>query len=412
MSFDKFNLHPTLIKAIIAIGYETPTLVQDRTIPVALEGKDVITSAQTGTGKTAAYAIPILHRLITSKEAAKTNKRIKALIVSPTRELAVQIAKNFKTFGKHSKIRTAVIYGGTEIDPQKDILSRGIDILVATPGRLLDLHKQDLINLDYIQTLVLDEADLMLAMGFIDDVKKIERLCPERKQTLLFSATIPYRIEKLAQTILKTPHGIEIGHSDSAASTVHQLLYYVPKRQKIPLCLHLLQEKIKGSILIFRRTKFGVDKLYEKLVNEGFNAERLHGNRKQSERQKALADFKRNRVNILIATDVAARGIDINGLDAVINFDMPNIPETYVHRIGRTGRAGLAGEAFSLCSADEKNYVKSIEQFINDQIPVEKNHPFPLDPNAKPVIHKRKGSKHKKGRKSAASKKKKRRWYK
>ncbi len=282
MSFKKFNLHPTLFDAIAAIGYEEPTLVQDRTIPAVLEGKDVITSAQTGTGKTAAFAIPILQRLISSKNAAKTDRKIKALIVSPTRELAVQIAKNFKSYGKHSTIRTAVIYGGTEIDPQKDILSKGIDILVATPGRLLDLHKQDLINLDYIQTLVLDEADLMLAMGFIDDVKKIERLCPEKKQTLLFSATIPYRIEQLAQLILKTPLRIEIDPNNTAASQVHQFLYYVPKRYKIPLCLHLLQEKIKGSILIFRRTKFGVDKLYEKLLNEDFKVERLHGNLKHS----------------------------------------------------------------------------------------------------------------------------------
>ncbi|MBO6606869.1 DEAD/DEAH box helicase [Psychroserpens sp.] len=412
MSFEKFKLHPILLEAISTIGYEAPTLVQDQTIPVVLDGKDVITSAQTGTGKTAAFAIPILQGLITSQEASKPNKKIKALIVSPTRELAIQIAKNFKSYGKHSNIRSAMIYGGTEIEPQKELLAKGIDILVATPGRLLDLHKQDLLNLDYIRTLVLDEADLMLAMGFIDDVKKIERLCPEDKQTLLFSATIPYRIEQLANQILNNPERIEIGQNDSVASSVHQLLFYVSKRHKISLCLHLLNNTVSGSILIFRRTKFGVDKLYERLKDEGFKVERIHGNRNQNERQKALADFKRNRVNILIATDVAARGIDISELDAVINFDMPNIPETYVHRIGRTGRAGRAGEAFSLCSADEKNYVKSIEQFINDQIPVENNHPFPLDPNAKPIIHKKKGSKHKKGRKSAASKKKKRRWYK
>ena len=251
----------------------------------------------------------------------------------------------------------------------------------------------------------------MLAMGFIDDVKKIERLCPEAKQTLLFSATIPYRIEQLASSILINPERIEVGPVDAAASLVDQLLFYVPKRYKIPLCLHLLQKTITGQILIFRRTKYGVDKLYERLLKEGFKVERLHGNRKQNERQKALADFKRNRVTILIATDVAARGIDISELDAVINFDMPNVPETYVHRIGRTGRAGLAGQAYSLCSADEKSYVKAIEQFINDNIPVEHNHPFPLDPKAKPIIHKKSGSKHKKGRKGAGSKQKKRRWY-
>lgn len=411
MSFHKFNLHPTLLDAISAVGYEQPTLVQDRTIPIVLEGKDLIASAQTGTGKTAAFAIPILQDLISSEEPLKKGRKIKALVVSPTRELAIQIAKNFKAYGKHSMIRTAVIYGGTDIDPQKEILAKGIDVLVATPGRLLDLHKQDLINLDYIETLVLDEADLMLAMGFIDDVKKIERLCPNDKQTLLFSATIPYRIEQLAKLILMDPERIEVGQRDATASAVQQSLYYVPKRYKIPLCLHLLHNTIKGSILIFRRTKFGVDKLYEKLISEGFKVERLHGNRNQNDRQKALADFKRNRVNILVATDVAARGIDISELDAVVNFDMPNIPETYVHRIGRTGRAGLPGQAYSLCSADEKSYIKTIEAFINDQIPVEKDHPFPLDPNAKPIIHKKKGSKHKKGRKSAGSKQKKKRWY-
>ena len=333
MSFQKFNLHPILLEAISTAGYEAPTLVQNRTIPIVLDGKDVITSAQTGTGKTAAFAIPILQRLIASNIPSKKTKKIKALIISPTRELAIQIGKNFKAYGKHSKIRSAVIYGGTEIDPQKEILSKGLDILVATPGRLLDLHKQDLINLDYIETLVIDEADLMLAMGFIDDVKKIERLCPEAKQTLLFSATIPYRIEQLASSILINPERIEVGPVHAAASLVDQLLFYVPKRYKIPLCLHLLQKTITGQILIFRRTKYGVDKLNERLLKEGFKVERLHGNRKQNERQKALADFKRNRVTILIATDVAARGLDVDDIRLVVNFDFPKEMESYVHRM-------------------------------------------------------------------------------
>lgn len=411
MSFKDLKLNKPILRAVAEAGYDQPTLVQERTIPKVLEHKDIITSAQTGTGKTAAFALPILQLLFDRQDAKKKEKTIKALVVSPTRELAIQIAKNFKTYASYTNLRTAVIYGGTSIEPQKDILAKGLDILVATPGRLLDLHKQDLINLDYVEILVLDEADLMLDMGFIDDVKKIERLCPEQKQTLLFSATMPYKVEQLATSILTEPERIEVTPTSSAAKNVGQVLYYVPKRKKMELCLHLLRHTIKGSILIFRRTKFGVDKLHNKLLDHGYKAERLHGNRSQNERQNALADFKRGKVNILIATDVAARGIDINELDAVINFDLPNVPETYVHRIGRTGRAGEFGNAYSLCSADEKSYIKTIQQLINVQIPVEVDHPFPLDPKAKPNVHKKKGSKYKKGRKGKGSKQKKKRWY-
>ncbi|WP_299334315.1 DEAD/DEAH box helicase [uncultured Psychroserpens sp.] len=411
MSFKDLKLNRPILRAVAEAGYDNPTLVQERTIPLVLDRKDIITSAQTGTGKTAAFALPILQLLFDRQDAPKKGKKIRALIVSPTRELAIQIAKNFTTYSTYTNLRSAVIYGGTSIEPQKDILAKGIDILVATPGRLLDLHKQDLVNLDYIETFVLDEADLMLDMGFIDDVKKIERLCPDDKQTLLFSATMPYKVEQLANSILKDPERIEVTPTSSAAKNVSQLLYYVPKRNKIELCLHLLRNEIKGSILIFRRTKFGVDKLHQTLLKNGYKAERLHGDRSQNERQNALADFKRNKVNILIATDVAARGIDINELDAVINFDLPNVPETYVHRIGRTGRASHMGHAYSFCSADEKTYIKTIQQLINVQIPIEDNHPYPLDPKAKPIVHKKKGSKYKKGRKSQASKKKKKRWY-
>ncbi|MCD2260007.1 DEAD/DEAH box helicase [Psychroserpens luteolus] len=411
MSFKDLKLNKPILRAIAEAGYNDPTLVQERTIPAVLERKDVITSAQTGTGKTAAFALPILQLLFDKQDAPKKGKKIKALVVSPTRELAIQIAKNFTTYATYTNLRSAVIFGGTSIEPQKDILAKGIDILVATPGRLLDLHKQDLLNLDYVETFVLDEADLMLDMGFIDDVKKIERLCPESKQTLLFSATMPFKVEQLANSILKAPERIEVTPTSSAAKNVSQVLYYVPKRNKIELCLHLLRNEIKGSILIFRRTKFGVDKLHQTLTKNGYKAERLHGDRSQNERQNALADFKRGKVNILIATDVAARGIDINELDAVINFDLPNVPETYVHRIGRTGRAGHMGQSYSLCSADEKAYIKTIQQLINVQIPIEEHHPYPLDPKAKPIVHKKKGSKYKKGRKSEASKKKKKRWY-
>ncbi|WP_452232581.1 DEAD/DEAH box helicase [Lacinutrix sp. MEBiC02595] len=413
MSFKDLQLNKPLLRAIAEAGYDNPTLVQERTIPFVLDKKDVICSAQTGTGKTAAFALPILQLLYDKQVGSKKGKKIRAVIVSPTRELAAQIHENFKIYAKNTDLTSMVIYGGTSIEPQKDVLKKGVDILIATPGRLLDLHKQDCINLDYVETLVLDEADLMLDMGFIDDVKKVERLCPEDKQILLFSATIPFKVEQLANTILKTPERVDITPTSTAAKNVSQVLYYVPKKDKIELCLHLLRKTIKGNILIFRRTKYGVDKLEKTLLNNDFKVETIHGDKDQNLRQDALKKFKNGYVNILVATDVAARGIDINELDAVINFDLPNVPETYVHRIGRTGRAGNFGTAYSLCSADEKAYVKSIQQLINVQIPVEEEHPYPLDPKAEAVRHtsKKTGSKHKKGRKSEASKKKKKRWY-
>jgi len=411
MSFKDLKLIKPLQKAIEASGYIEPTLVQQRAIPLVLDKKDVIVSAQTGTGKTAAFALPILQQLFDKQDAPKKGKKIRALIVSPTRELAAQIQQNFKTYAQFTNLRSLVVFGGASIEPQIDVLKKGVDILVATPGRLLDLHKQDYINLDHIETFVLDEADLMLDMGFLDDVKKIERLCPESKQTLLFSATIPNKIEQLANTILRNPERVAITPTKSVAKDVRQILYYVPKRNKIELCLHLLRNTVKGNVLIFRRTKFGVDKLEQTLLKNGYSVNSIHGDKPQSERQTALNKFKNGYVKVLIATDVAARGIDINELDNVFNFDMPNVPETYVHRIGRTGRAGNVGIAYSMCSADEKSYVKKIQESLNISLPVETEHPYPLDPKAKPIVHKKQGSKYKKGRKSAASKKKKKRWY-
>jgi ATP-dependent RNA helicase RhlE len=412
MSFKDLQLNKPILRAIAEAGYDNPTLVQEKTIPSVLHKKDVIVSAQTGTGKTAAFALPILQLLFDKQDASKKGKKIKSLIISPTRELAIQIEENFKKYSRYTNLRTTVIFGGASIDPQKDILKKGVDILIATPGRLLDLHKQDGVNLDYVQTLVLDEADLMLDMGFIDDVKKIERLCPENKQTLLFSATIPYKVEQLANTILKSPERIEVATNSSTSKNVNQLLYYVPKKNKIELCLHLLRNTIKGNIIIFRRTKFGVAKLEETLIKNGYKVDSIHGDKSQNLRQDALNKFKKGEANILIATDVAARGIDINNLDAVVNFDLPNIPETYVHRIGRTARAGNSGMAYSFCSADEKEYVKTIQLLIQLQIDIIEDHPYPLDPKAKKQIHKTPGkSKYKKGRKSEASKKKKKRWY-
>ena len=411
MNFKELKLNKPLLRAVAEKNYNAPTPVQEITIPLVLEGKDVIVSAQTGTGKTAAYALPILQRLFHKQESTKKGRKIKALVVCPTRELAIQIHENFLDYGTHASLITSVIYGGTAMEPQIAELRKGVDILVATPGRLLDLHKQDIVNLDYVETLVLDEADLMLDMGFVEDVKKIERLCPTGKQTLLFSATIPYKVVQLTNSILQNAIKIEISPTSLAAARVHQLLYYTPIHEKIQLCLHLLKHSIKGNVLIFRRTKYGVDKLEQSLLKNQYKVETLHGGKSQEERLEALNRFKNKEASILIATDVAARGIDIEQLDNVINFDLPNIPETYVHRIGRTGRAGQSGISYSFCAAEEKEYVVSIQKLMQKQIEVVTDHPFPLDPTAKPVVHKKKGSKYRKGRKSEASKKKKKRWY-
>ena len=411
MQFKDLKLNKPILRAISEQKYEIATPVQELTIPLVLAKKDVIASAQTGTGKTAAFALPILQLLFDKQDAGKKAKKIRALVVSPTRELAIQIEESFKTYAKYTNLKTTVLFGGTSIEPQKDVLKKGVDILVATPGRLLDLHKQDCLNLDYIETLVLDEADLMFDMGFIDDIKKIERLCPKTKQVLLFSATMPAKVIELASSILNKPETIDVTPKSTTAESVNQVLYYVPKTKKMELCLHVLRNTIKGDILIFRRTKFGVDKLEKMLKKNGYKVNSIHGDKTQVAREEALNKFKNRQVNILIATDVASRGIDINNLDAVINFDIPNIPETYVHRIGRTGRAGLTGNAYSFCAADEKTYITAIEQLISNTIPVEKEHPYPLDPNAKPEVYIKKGSNIKKGRKSAASKKNKKRWY-
>lgn len=412
MQFRELGLNKPIVKAIEAQGYKNPTLIQEQAIPLVLEKKDVIASAQTGTGKTAAFALPILQNLFDRQDASKKGKKIRALIISPTRELALQIEENFNNYSKYTSLRTGIVYGGVSFEPQKEVIRKGIDILIATPGRLLDLHKQDFVHLDYVETLVLDEADLMLDMGFIDDINKIVRLCPKNKQQLLFSATMPYKVVELAKTILKDPIKVEVAPTSSTVKNVEQLLYYVPKQDKIELCLHILRNTVKGNVIIFRRTKYGVDKLEESLTKNGYKADSIHGDKTQLLRQEALQKFKNGEVRILIATDVAARGIDVKNVDAVINFDLPNISETYVHRIGRTGRAGKNGVAFSLCSADEKDYVLSIQKLINKHLDIVEDHPYPLDPDAKPEVHKSpNSSKYRKGRKSEASKKKKKRWY-
>ena len=380
-------------------------------VPEVLRRNDVLASARTGTGKTAAFAIPLL-QLLNKKATAGKSGDLEVLILSPTRELAVQIEQNIRTYGKYTEVRSGVVFGGTSIQPQIDLLKKGLDILVATPGRLLDLRKQGYVDLEKISVLVLDEADLMLDMGFIDEVNKIIHLSSHLEQRLLFSATIPHKVTHLANTLLQHPVRIEISAGSSAAPEVDQKLYPVPKPQKIELLLYVMRNIVGDkSVLIFRRTKHGVEKALESLTRNGFKAEALHGDMSQSERSLALNHLKNKEVNILVATDVAARGLDIDLLDFVINFDIPNLPEVYVHRIGRTGRAGNVGASISFCSADEREYIKNIEKLIGQKIPVEENNPYPLDKNAAPEVHKKKGSKHKKGRKGSGSKAKKKRWY-
>jgi ATP-dependent RNA helicase RhlE len=419
MHFSDLNLNKPLLKAIFEKNYETPTEVQQQTIPLVLAKKDVIASAQTGTGKTAAFALPILQLLFHQQDANKNQKNSRALIVSPTRELALQINEEFMDYSKYTNLSSTVVYGGISIDAQKKVLKKGVDILIATPGRLLDLCKQEIVDLSTIEILVLDEADLMLDMGFIDDIKKIDLLCPNEKQVLLFSATMPSKVVHFAKNLLSNPEIVEVISKKSETTKVKQLLYYVPKPNKIELCLHLLRNTIKGNILIFRRTRNGVDNLEQTLLKNGFKVETLHGEKSQNLRQNALSKFKNNEVNILIATDVASRGIDIEDLDVVINFDLPNISETYVHRIGRTGRAGKKGTSFSFCSIDEKKYVVEIQKTIKKAIHVVEDHPYALQRKEKAIDLNKKSStkqknsntKHKKGRKSTASKKNKKRWY-
>ncbi len=411
MQFTELPLNKSIQKAVAEARFHRPTLVQEKTIPLVLEQKNVIVAAQTGTGKTAAFALPILDLLFEKQDAEKGTKTIKALVITPTRELAIQILENFKSFSKYTNLRTTAVFGGVSLEPQKEVLAKGVDVLVATPGRLIDLQLQGNIDLSHLEIFVLDEADLMLDMGFINDVKKIEKLTPKQKQTLLFSATIPEKIDELAKTVIKNAVKVEINPEETTAKNIGQLLYYLPKKNKTDLCLHLLRNTINGKIIIFRRTKFGVDKLEQTLLKNGYKATSIHGDKSQAIRNKAIEDFKDKKATILIATDVAARGIDITNVDAIINFDIPNVPETYVHRIGRTGRAGKSGIAFSFCSPDENNYIKDIETLIEKSIKVIDEHPYPIN---KPK-HKKKQpntvSKHKKSRKSAASKKKKKRWY-
>jgi ATP-dependent RNA helicase RhlE len=376
MTFTDLNIIEPILKALRAEGYTNPTPIQEQAIPILLRGKDLLGAAQTGTGKTAAFAVPILQHLYNERQSNHNSRRIKALIVTPTRELAIQIADSFTAYGKFTGIKNTVIFGGVKQGKQTDALRQGIDILVATPGRLLDLMQQGFINLRDIEYFVLDEADRMLDMGFIHDIRKIIAKLPAKRQSLFFSATMPPDIVALSRKILGNPEKVSVKPEQTTAEKVEQAIYFVSKKAKPKLLIHLLQTEAIDSALIFSRTKHGANKVVKLLAKAGITADAIHGNKSQGARQLALQSFKSGDLKILIATDIAARGIDVDELTHVINYDLPNIPETYVHRIGRTGRAGASGIALSFCDAEEKAYLKDIQKLIAQTIPVIAEHPF------------------------------------
>jgi len=378
MKFENLNIIQPILRALKEEGYETPTPIQDQSIPAILQRRDILGSAQTGTGKTAAFAIPILQIFNEEQKFDRGPRKIKCLIVTPTRELAIQIGESFEAYGKYLNIKHTVIFGGVNQHSQTKKLQTGVDILIATPGRLLDLMNQRYVDLQYIKIFTLDEADRMLDMGFIHDVKKIIAKLPQKKQSLFFSATMPPVIVDLTKNLLVNPIKVEVAPVSSAAETVQQKLYHVDKSNKRDLLIHVLKEKEIRSALIFTRTKHGADKVARFINQAGINAEAIHGNKSQNARQKALSNFKTKRTRILVATDIAARGIDIDDLSHVINYEIPNVPETYVHRIGRTGRAGASGIALSFCDLEEKSYVRDVEKLLNTSIPIVTEHPFHL----------------------------------
>ncbi len=377
MQFTSLNIIEPILRAVQEEGYTIPTPIQAESIPIILRGTDLIGSAQTGTGKTAAFAIPIL-QLLSANKVYDRKRKIRSLIVTPTRELAIQIGESFNAYGRHTGLTNTVIFGGVNQNPQTSTLLRGVDIVIATPGRLLDLINQGFLNLRDVEILVLDEADRMLDMGFIHDVKKILALLPKKKQSLLFSATMPPEIVKLAATILQNPLRVSVTPVSSTVDIIKQYIYFVDKGNKNALLVDILKDQTIKTALVFTRTKHGADKVVKILLRHNISAEAIHGNKAQNARQRALTNFKSQTTRVLVATDIAARGIDVDDLEYVINFEMSNIAETYVHRIGRTGRAGAKGTAFSFCDAEEKEYLRDIEKLISKRIPVVDNHPFPL----------------------------------
>lgn len=417
MLFEDLSLSKSIQRAVFEEGYTSPTPIQEKAIPFILAGKDLVGCAQTGTGKTAAFAIPIIHNLHRMVGSSKKTKEIRCLVVTPTRELAVQIGESFDTYGKYTNLRQLTIFGGVSQVPQVDQLKKGVDILIATPGRLLDLHKQGFVNFDSLHYLVLDESDLMLDMGFINDVRKIVKLVPTNRQTLLFSATMPMAIRELADSFLTKPEYVSVTPVSSTAEIIQQQVYFVDKSDKRGLLYHLIRNENLSNVLVFVRTKHGADNVVKALKKQGVNAEAIHGDKSQTARQRVLDSFKNKEITVLVATDIAARGIDIESLPYVINFDLPNIPETYVHRIGRTGRAGNGGISISFCGKDEDVYWKDIQKLIKVNVKTIKDHPFPWknevpNPDAKPDLrNKKKPNGKNNSRKSEASKKNKKRWY-
>tara|TARA_B110000438_G_C15757150_1_gene625612 strand:+ start:75 stop:1337 length:1263 start_codon:yes stop_codon:yes gene_type:complete len=377
MKFEDLHLTQPILKALRDESYITPTSIQSKSIPLVLDGEDVLGTAQTGTGKTAAFAIPIIQHLSKEPVNAKRKQKILTLVITPTRELAIQIGESFTTYGKYTDIKNTVIFGGVSQRSQTNILKRGVDVLVATPGRLLDLMNQGYISLVDVKYFVLDEADRMLDMGFIHDIKKIIAKLPKKRQSLFFSATMPKKILNLSNQILSNPKKVAVNPVSSTAETIQQSLYMTNKTNKSDLLLHILKNPELKQVLLFSRTKHGADRIVRKLQKNNIKCSAIHGDKSQNQRQKALKEFKENNIRVLVATDIAARGIDINKLRYVINYDIPNEPETYVHRIGRCGRAGEKGVSISICEPEENAYINDIEKLIKRKIKIVNENPFP-----------------------------------
>ena len=386
MTFNELNLIAPLLKALETEGYTQPTPIQEQAIPIVLRQQDLLGCAQTGTGKTAAFALPIL-QLLDAAHAERAPKHIKVLILTPTRELAIQIGESFAAYGRNLRLKHTVIFGGVPQGSQVQALNRGVDILIATPGRLLDLMNQGYIRLSDISNFVLDEADRMLDMGFIHDVKRVVSKLPQKRQTLFFSATMPTEIQKLANTILTHPQMVAVTPPATTAEMVTQSVYFTNKKDKRQMLLHVLKEKTIKNALVFTRTKHGADKVVKDLQKEGIKAEAIHGNKSQNARQRALGNFKDGAIRVLVATDIAARGIDVDLLSHVINYEIPEVPETYVHRIGRTGRAGASGTAMSFCDQEEMQDWRNILKITSQKIPVVDNHPYPMEQTGKVQIN-------------------------
>ncbi len=379
MTFKELGLAEPILKALEAEGYTHPTPIQEQSIPILLKGKDLLGVAQTGTGKTAAFGIPILHLMYEGISLSQTKRKVKALVVTPTRELALQIGESFTAYGKYTGLRNAVIFGGVKQGKQVNALKAGVDILIATPGRLLDLMDQGYISFRDLEHVVLDEADQMLDMGFIHDIKKIIAKLPTKRQSLFFSATMPKDIVELSRKMLGDFERVTIKPEQATAEKVEQGVYFVNKGNKPKLLVHILEQQPQDSVLVFSRTKHGANKIVKKLAQAEIRSAAIHGNKSQTARQKALGDFKDGKLKVLVATDIAARGIDVEELSLVVNYDLPNVSETYVHRIGRTGRANASGTALSFCDVDERPYLRDIEKLINQQVPRMPEHPFTGD---------------------------------